>query len=253
MNTSRSYKWKPDMLDHRDYKLSIPIKKTGIQPMVDLRPVCPPVFDQGQLGSCTANAIGSAFQFNQIKQKIKDFTPSRLFIYYNERLMEGTVKQDAGAQIRDGIKSIAKQGDCPEKLWEYKIEKFATAPPSSAYKNALLNQALKYERLSGLTQLKGVLDAGYPFVFGMAVYDSFESQQVANTGIVPMPSKKEKLLVGHAVMCVGYKEDTKQFIVRNSWGTDWGDKGYFYLPYAYVINSNLCDDFWVIYSVENGK
>src|SRR5262249_51216165 len=144
---------------------------------VDLRPQCPPVYDQGQLGSCTANAIGAALQFDQIKQGQQSFAPSRLFIYYNERVMEHTVNDDAGAMIRDGIKSVAKLGAPPEVPdWPYVISKFKTKPPAIAYTHALKYQAILYQRLvQNLDQLKGCLAAGFPFVFGIAVYESFES------------------------------------------------------------------------------
>ena len=115
----KGYGWVPDLPDARDYMYAAPLQVlTGLPPKVDLRPQCPPVLDQGALGSCTANAIANAHLFDQRKQKAKQpFLPSRLFIYYNERVMEGTVHSDAGAMIRDGIKSIAKQGTCAEKQW----------------------------------------------------------------------------------------------------------------------------------------
>jgi len=205
------------------------------------------VYDQGQLGSCTANAIAAALEFDQMKEKQQVFMPSRLFIYYNERVMEGTVNEDSGAQIRDGIKSVAQQGDCPETLWPYDITKFAVKPPAQCYQQALKFKALQYQRLSQiLNQLKGCLASGYPFVFGFTVYSSFESQQVAQTGHAPMPSPPEASVGGHAVMAVGYDDSQNWFIVRNSWGVGWGMQGYFTLPYAYLLEQNLANDFWTI-------
>ena len=225
---------------------------------VDLRPKCPKVYDQGQLGSCTGNAIGAAIQFERIKQKLKSATslvPSRLFIYYNERTIERTVSQDSGAQIRDGIKSVAAQGTCFESgpnSWPYDIKEFAKQPPKAAFDLALNNQIISYSRLvSTLNQLKGCLGSGYPFVFGFTVYESFEGPDVARTGLVPMPKSSEKTLGGHAVMAVGYDDSSQNFIVRNSWGTDWGQKGYFMMPYAYLTETNLSDDFWTIRMVES--
>lgn len=248
----KSYGWLPDLPDHRDYAYSAPMEVVAKLPSkVDLRPQCPPVYDQGQLGSCTANAIGGAFEFELLKQKLTDFMPSRLFIYYNERAIEGTVDSDSGAQIRDGIKSIAKQGVCAETEWPYVITKFRAKPSAQAYKDALKNQALSYQRLvQSLTQFKGCLASGYPFVFGITVYESFESPQVAKTGNVPMPSHKEKTLGGHAIMAVGYDDASQRLIVRNSWGPKWGQKGYFTLPYAYAIDADLASDFWTIRLVE---
>jgi C1A family cysteine protease len=220
--------------------------------MIDLREKCPPVYDQGELGSCTANAIGAAHQFEQMKQTSKSFIPSRLFIYYNERAMEGTSpSEDSGAQIRDGIKSIAKQGVCPETEWPYDIKQFSAKPSSTCYKDALNHQALTYARLMQASiHMKGCLAAGYPFVFGFSVYESFESLSVARTGRVYMPKKTERQLGGHAVMAVGYDDALRRFIVRNSWGEKWGMKGYFTIPYDYLVNDDLSADFWTVRLVE---
>ena len=243
------YGWIPDLPDHRDYLYAAPMEVLRKLPAkVDLRPRCPGVYDQGQLGSCTANAIAGAIEFDFMKQKArKIFTPSRLFIYYNERVIEGTVDSDSGAMIRDGVKSVSKQGDCPEKEWPYDIVKFREKPPRKCYLDAVKHKAVSYQRLSpAANQLKGCLASGYPFVFGIAVYESFESARVARTGVAPMPGPKEREIGGHAILAVGYDDQQQRFIVRNSWGTTWGMKGYFTLPYAYATNPNLADDFWMI-------
>jgi C1A family cysteine protease len=215
---------------------------------VDLTPQCPPVYDQGQLGSCTANSIGAAVEFEQMKQKLAEiFVPARLFIYYNERVMEGTVDSDGGAQIRDGIKSVANQGVCPETEWPYNIAKFKTKPPKKCYVDALKHRVVLYQRATQtLNQLRGCLASGYPFVFGFTVYESFESPAVAKSGHAPMPMPSEKAIGGHAVMAAGYNDSKQWFIIRNSWGPGWGMKGYFTLPYAYVTDAQLADDFWTI-------
>jgi C1A family cysteine protease len=199
------------------------------------------------LGSCTANAIGGAIEFDRMKQKLTDFVPSRLFIYYNERLIEGTVNSDSGAQIRDGIKTVASQGVCPEPEWPYDITMFTTKPPAKAYKDAATDRAVSYQSLiQDLNQMKGCLASGYPFVFGFTVYESFESAAVANSGHAPMPAPSERAIGGHAVMAVGYEDANQWFLVRNSWGRGWGLAGYFTLPYAYLIQSGLSSDFWTI-------
>jgi C1A family cysteine protease len=247
------YGWIPDLPDHRDFLYAVPVAIAGVPPAsVDLRLQCPPVYDQGQLGSCTANAIAAAIQFEQMKQQLAQiFTPSRLFIYYNERVIEHTVASDSGAQIRDGIKSVAKQGDCPETEWPYVITKFKAKPPQSCYADAFQYRAVSYQRLTPvLSQLKGCLASGYPFVFGFTVYESFESAQVAKTGHAALPKSGEASIGGHAVMCVGYDESKQWFIVRNSWGPSWGMKGYFTLPYAYLLSANLASDFWTIRVVQ---
>lgn len=251
---NRHYGWKRQLPDFRDFKFSAkPQILTALPPSVDLRPGCPEVYDQGTLGSCTANAIGSAHQFGQIKQKDPDaFIPSRLFIYFNEREMEGTINEDAGAIIRDGIKSVAKQGVCPETMWPYEVNKFKQRPADSCYQNALNHQVLTYNAISqDLTQLKACLAEGFPFVFGFAVYESFESDEVKRTGIMPMPRAGESMLGGHAVKAVGYDDAKRWFIVKNSWGESWGDKGYFYMPYDFIVNYNLAADFWTIRLVED--
>ncbi|MGI8950829.1 MAG: C1 family peptidase [Chitinophagaceae bacterium] len=245
--------WIPDLPDQRDFTFAAPRPILKVLPAkIDLRNQCPPVYDQGQLGSCTANAIGGAFEFELMKAaKGNVFMPSRLFIYYNERVIEHTVKSDSGAQIRDGIKSVNKQGVCPENLWSYQIKKFSSKPPQSSYKDAMKHQVLSYWRVPRtLSQMKGCLADGYPFVIGFTVYESFESEQVAKTGKVNMPAKNEAQIGGHAVLVVGYDENAKRFFVRNSWGTGWGLKGYFTMPYDYLLNANLSDDFWTIRIVE---
>ena len=249
MPIHRTYGWVPDLPDQRDHLYAaLPEVLAKLPSKKDLRSGCPPVYDQGQLGSCTANALSAALQFEQKKQGIKFFMPSRLFIYYNERAIEGSVSSDSGAQIRDGIKSIASQGFCPETEWPYQIQKFADKPTGQCYKDASGDLAVGYQRLvsTNLNQLKGCLASGYPFVFGFTVYDSFESDEVAQTGVLNLPGPKEAVAGGHAVMGVGYDDSTQRFTVRNSWGADWGMKGYFTIPYAYLTNSNLADDFWTI-------
>ena len=151
---------------------------------------------------------------------------------------------------RDGIKSVSKDGAPHETLWPYDISQFTTKPSAAAYKDALKHRAILYQRLTQtVDQLKGCLASGYPFVFGFSVYESFESQAVAKSGKVPMPKAKEKQIGGHAVLAVGYDDASKRFIVRNSWGTGWGLAGYFTIPYAYLTDTNLADDFWTIKQV----
>jgi C1A family cysteine protease len=245
----KRYGWVPDLPDQRDHLFAAaPTVLADLPPSVDLRDTCPKtVYDQGHLGSCTANAIGAAFEFERIKQGLTDFMPSRLFIYYNERVMEGTADCDSGAMIRDGIKSVSKQGVCDEASWSYDITKFTDEPPTACYEEALKNRATSYQRVQRtLPQLKGCLAGGYPIVFGFMVYESFQSQEVAQTGVVPMPSPKEQALGGHAVLAVGYDDASGRFLVRNSWGPDWGQDGYFTMPYAYLTERALSSDFWAI-------
>jgi C1A family cysteine protease len=174
----------------------------------------------------------------------------RLFVYYNERAMENTINDDSGAMLRDGIKSVAQEGVCPEKMWPYDPTPFppnrhlTKKPSASCYKEALKHTAVEYRRVTrNLSQMKGCLASGYPFVLGFTVYDSFESDTVAKTGVVPMPARREHVLGGHAVLAVGYDDRQSRFRMRNSWGRAWGVKGYFTMPYAYLLDDNLSDDF----------
>jgi C1A family cysteine protease len=248
----QGFGWVPDLPDARDYLFSAPDEVLAQLPdKVDLRPQMPPVYDQGQLGSCTANAIGAAFECDQLQEGLKDFLPSRLFIYYNERAIEGTVDSDSGAMIRDGMKSIAKLGVCDEKTWPYDIATFTQKPSAKAYAEGLRHQALVYRRvLANLHQMQGCLASGFPFVLGISVYESFMSPEVAKTGEVPLPARSEQLEGGHAVLAVGYENGSQRFVVRNSWGPSWGMAGYFTIPYAYLTDQQLARDFWAVYSVE---
>ncbi|HEY8777129.1 MAG TPA: C1 family peptidase [Gaiellaceae bacterium] len=252
VRTQKRYGWRPDSPDMRDYFLAVAPAK-ALPRSVSLRTQMPPVYDQGQLGSCTANSIGAIVEFNELKQAEQGAaTPSRLFIYYNERAMEGTVNQDSGAEIRDGIKSVAQLGAPPETSWPYVITKFAKKPPARAYKAALKHQAIRYARVPQTEMgIQNVLAAGYPISFGFTVYESFESD-VGADGIVPMPQSNETVVGGHAVVAVGYKNIKRQlyFECRNSWGPGWADSGYFWIPASYLTSNNLARDFWVIEQVE---
>lgn len=269
------YGRKVDTPDPRDYTKTylyetakVPVTSTTVPTSYNLRNLkdssgkllMVPSYDQGQLGSCTANAISFAYVFQQIEQNVKNkFMPSRLFLYYNERSIEGTVSSDSGAEIRDGIKSINKTGLCEEKLYPYDVRIFANKPPAKCYSEAKLAHTTKYARISQTTeQIKLSLLHNEPVVFGFQVYDSFESDQVASTGIVPDPLPGENCVGGHAVAIIGY-DDNKvgttgtpgMFNVRNSWGTSWGDQGTFWMSYKYVLDPTQCSDFWSVSLVTN--
>src|SRR5438105_5652855 len=241
----KRYGWIPDMPDQRDFLYAAPPAfLRALPPRVDLRPQCPPVYDQGQLGSCTANAIGGAIEFDQMKQGLPQiFVPSRLFIYYNERVLEDTTSSDSGATIRDGIKTVANQGACPEPMWPYVISKFRSRPTTTCYTEAAKHTAVTYQRLvQSLSQMQGCLASGYPFVFGFTVYESFETVEVARTGHAPMPNTRERVLGGHAVCAIGYDDPQGWFVCRNSGGM----LGYFTIPYSYVADDDLPARFWSI-------
>jgi C1A family cysteine protease len=246
MRSIQRYGWRPDLGDVRDLIFRPTLDAAQLPPKVDLRALCPPVYDQWQLGSCTGNASEALFRFQHKKQTGTDFEGSRLFAYYGGREAEGSTDTDSGAMIRDVIKAIRKEGICSEQCWPYDIARFADRAPQSCYDEALKHQSLKYHRINGLHSMKSCLAQGYPFVFGFSVYESFESPEVARTGMMPMPDPSEALLGGHAVMAVGYDDTLKMMIVRNSWSDSWGVGGYFWMPQDYVSNPALSDDAWTI-------
>ena len=240
--------WKIDRPDTRDYKYQVTQK---VSPnVVDLRSYCSPIENQGNLGSCTGQAIAGAIELLN-KRGGKHNDVSRLFIYYYERLILGTVNYDSGAYIRDGIKATNKYGASLESLWPHDIRKFRQEPITEAKNDALNRKVTRYERVNDFNGCIDALSNGYPVVMGFYVYDSFMSKNVARTGIMPYPNtKREKLLGGHAVLLVGYDKRKKVFIARNSWGTNWGDKGYFYMPFD-IVKPNMSSDYWIIKSVNN--
>lgn len=236
--------WRPDRPDFRDYIFSSIPPVTPAK--VDLREYCSKVEDQGTMGSCTGCAISSAMELILKKEK-RLIDLSRLFIYYQERLLEGSVLRDAGAYLRTGIKSCFTWGAPDERLWRYDRKLLFTRPSPQAYEDALKRKVAEYRRCPDFTTVKNALAGGNAVVVGFLVYTSFLSMQVARTGIMPYPNtRKERILGGHAVCLVGYDDVRQVFIAKNSWGSNWGDRGYFYMPYQVIQNQQMSSDFWVI-------
>lgn len=253
--------WQPDLPDHRDhmYHMSVHFRHDTAQPLpqlVDLRtgPNSPAIEDQGQLGSCTAfGSLGAYMYTHHMQDAGSRFSKlSHLFQYYNARSLEGTVNSDSGASIRDAIKCLGQFGVIPETKMPYDISKFKTKPTAAEYALGKKNVALEYlrvindERSGGLTHILTSLAAGYPIVFGATLYESFESDTVATTGIVPMPGKNEQVLGGHCQAIWGYNMGNQLALVRNSWGKGWALGGYEWMPFKYLTDLNLCDDFWTL-------
>jgi len=238
MRKIKRFGYRPDLGDPRDfiYKIS----GTELPKSVDLRPNMKfECWDQGQLGSCTGFGITGIIAY------IHGFEGSQLWLYYKERVMEHSTKQDSGAQIRDGIKVLYKEGLPAEELWPYDITKFTKRPPNKVNKAAKANIVTEYHRLDSADAYRDCLANGHPFVVGITVFESFESETVARTGIVPMPKATEECLGGHCISVFGYTEKG-DWICRNSWGTDWGQNGYFILPKAYLEDPNLASDAWMV-------
>ena len=244
----RKYGWIPDKVDDRDFFYKDIRRKIVVLPeKIDLRDKCSPVDNQGTLGSCTANALVGSLEFCELcNYNAEDFFQvSRLFIYYNERKLEGTVQEDSGAMLRDGIKTLVSDGYCHEYLCPYSIVNFTDEPSKEAYEDAENHKIISYHRVENLNEMLQCLAEGYPVVFGIKVFESFETDEVKETGNVPMPDEDyEQLLGGHAVCAVGYDSNKKIIIVRNSWGIEWGMEGYFTLPFEYV--DNYANDMWTI-------
>jgi C1A family cysteine protease len=249
-----AYGWRqspPDMLDQPADLVGLPIHDE-----VDPRGEMPAPYDQGQLGSCTANAIAGAVEYDAILDDRHFGTPSRLFLYFEERKRERTTGTDSGAYGRDGFKVLRKEGVPPETDWPYDITRFTQPPPASAYVDARANRIPRYVH-PGLGNrnaedrkdaLKRVLSNKQTVAFGFIVFESFESAEVAKTGIVPQPEHGEKVVGGHEVLLIGYLKDEPEYaLCRNSWGEGWGIGGYFLLPWSYLLNAELASDFRSIY------
>lgn len=204
---------------------------------VDLRTTgkISPIYDQGQLGSCTAFAMGKGLRETLTNMSGATAAPvSALYVYYKERELENSVDQDSGATMGDGMKVLQNNGACLDSTLPYDINNFTQKPSAAAETEAANLKIDSTVPLADLNALKAQLASGKPAVFGFTVYESFMSSQTAKTGVMPMPKPNESVLGGHAVFIVGYNDAKKQLIIKNSWGDSWGDKGYFYMPYAYV-------------------
>lgn len=239
--------WRRDRPDSRDHSYTWGSK--AILPSVDLRQYCSPIEDQGNLGSCTGQAVAGAIELLNKRNK-KPTDVSRLFIYYYERLIENSVNYDSGAYIRDGIKATNKYGAPLESFWPYQINKFKTKPSITATNDGSRRKVTSYERISDINGVIDSLNNGFPVIIGFDVYSSF--YDINGSGVMRYPNlSREILLGGHAVLLVGYSQQTQTFIARNSWGPNWADKGYFYMPFDIIRNTNMSSDFWVIKSVQN--
>ena len=244
------YTWKSDIPDKRDKyaKYTDFTVDLEVPSIIDLRENCPPIVDQGNLGSSTANSILFLYRYREmLKKELCTFMPSTLFLYYNSRIKDECIDQDNGSSIRDGLKCLNKLGVCSEKMWEYDISKFTDKPSDECYVFASLHKSIKYFKLNqDLALFKTCLINGFPFIFGLTLYESFDSDKTKTTGLIDLPNINEKVIGAHTMAVIGYDDKKKHFIIRNSWGNKWGDKGYCYLPYDYIMDKDLATDFWIL-------
>jgi hypothetical protein len=219
-------------------KPEIPIEIPKID-YIDLRDKFNEIFDQGKIGSCTANALTSIFEYDK-----PNFKGSRLFLYYNERLYINETHKDEGAYLSDGILSLKSYGICEERYHPYIISNVFKEPSKEAYENGKKYYVLEALNISNdVNEIKSWLIKKEPIAIGIAIYSNFMNSK---TGMIGIPKQTDDFMGGHAVIICGFDDKNKIFILRNSWGVYWGDKGYFYLPYDYISNDELCGDLWII-------
>ncbi|MFS1584121.1 MAG: C1 family peptidase [Candidatus Arsenophonus phytopathogenicus] len=252
----------PDSVDVED-PIYCPDVRIFMPSRIDITPDFP-AYAQGRIGSCTASVLAAAVRFVRKKHyQSPDFSPSRLFIQYNARLLNKKVEYDAVVSFRAGLNSLKQYGVCPENLWPYddtppdENKKFpphsraGQSPFKGCYSSAKRFKVTQCYRLNPqLDHLKNVLARGFPFVFGFNIYNSWIMQNPLPKK-VSFPSVEEKKLASHGALCIGYDDETGLFKIRNSWGSDVGEDGNFYLPYKYMLNKKLVSDFWVITGVKN--
>lgn len=226
---------------------------SSLPPRVDLRPGCSPIEDQGQVGSCTANAIVGAVEFKRWKQGRQEDL-SRLFVYFNARKMSGSESEDCGARIAHGMAAFLAHGAPPESAWPYDPARVNTMPDQAAYDSATANTEIEYARIGDIEHIKGALARQQPVVFSISLpMRCFE--EAGSSGVVPTPSESElgpvlTLHGMHAMLLVGYDTDQNIFHVRNSWGTDWGDQGYCRLSIDTFRRAMAVNTTWVLGPLE---
>lgn len=248
----RILNWIPSPKDPRDQLSVRYLSSPTLLPNSFQLPKAIPIYDQLDAGSCTGNTSCANYRFEsyQLLGNL-DFEPSRLFQYYNARFLEGNTQEDSGAYIRDAYKAMNKFGLCDEKLWPYLTSKVTNNPPPESYQDALNNTVIKYASvIQNENIIKQTLMSGAAISFGFNVYSSFFNGWDKITGIMPIPKAHENLEGGHAVSIIGWDDSKKSFLIQNSWGTDWGINGLFWMPYEYLLNASECDDFWCIEEIK---
>lgn len=248
--TERNFGWLKQPEDPRDYQLyqyRPDMLTVSLPTSVDLRGANqPPIGNQGALGSCVAWACVRAYRYGQRKMGLPDFDGSELFTYYGARELGGfPANQDTGSYLRDGIKTLAQNGNADELTWPYQIHRFAERPPQAAYTNAQGHQATRYLAVpNNEASVKQVLANGYPLVFGIPIYANFPM----GNGVPVIPEPVGQVIGGHAMTVVGYDDARRAYLLANSWGDSWGTNGYAWMSYSYFTSQAA--DLWMIETVE---
>jgi C1A family cysteine protease len=241
--SNNAFRVKADRPDWRDYNYSF-ARNPNPRQAVDLRPWCSPVEDQLHLGSCVGQAVVGAFELMINKLYPEKFVDlSRLFVYYNARALDNAIYEDVGAYTRDGIKAVNKWGVCNELIWPYIIDRFAFAPSIQSYSDAKNRLIKNYYRVNTLDDMIDAIDSDYPIVISMNVYNSFYDLEYGDQNTLAMPQESDEIIGGHAVTLVGYDLPRKLLLARNSFGVDWGDNGYFWIPFDYAEQDIM--DCWI--------
>lgn len=222
----------PSKVDERDFVYKS--QQVNIKLSIDLREWDSLVEDQGDLGSCAGNAMTNCYEL-MVKQRYPDkFSDlSRLYAYYHARLIEGNLTEDSGVySLRNMIKGVQKFGLCQEKVWPYKVENYDLKPSDEAYEDARTRSITEYRSLRSQTDMLEALNIGYPVIVGIEIFEDFLLVDQKNP-LVSLPDENESSLGGHAVVIIGYDLGKQQFLIKNSFGTEWGDSGYAWLPFEY--------------------
>ncbi len=218
---------------------------------IDLRGFCSPVEDQEDIGSCAANAVVGALEYHQRRggQSMTDL--SRLFVYYNARKLADKENEDAGTYIHHAMAAVLAFGACPESMWPYQKAMWPTKPVQACYEAAMEFEAISYARTPLGPACKSVLCAGLPVVFGAAIPAQMIQMEAGLSGrIKPRNGDWPAPGGGHAMLIVGFDDREAAWLVRNSWGTDWGDGGYAWIPYSVMERYGIPSQYWVIGDIE---
>lgn len=243
----------PGIPSAKDYR-AVPRLAGGLPRQVDLRADCSPIEDQGRIGSCVANAACGALEFQHKKLGQPQVPMSRMFVYFNARRMRNTVDRDSGLIISEGMASLLAYGAPDEARWPYVAENFAAEPAPELYGEAMKNQPAEYARVERGDGVLGAVANGYPVVFGISLPMRCFAEGGAS-GLIPEATAEEYRTAtgGHSMLIVGYDLDKKTYLLRNSWGKDWGEAGYARIPFSVVEAASQPNEFWILGKLDDQR